>query len=301
MGGGLGVLGGIIESGCAEAAGAGPRLIQPSSWPTCPRSSKPSWADQVEEEGEDGESALSPPITTASPPGRHCCLFQSPTLAPPSDPASPLTASPCPAPSLSGPAYLQFRTFTSSSHATAQILDPSTAAPLLRGGSCNSLPPAFVLAPGCQGSPMLAIAGSCYSQLRVPRRLSQDTSWPVVCPRSRLSQLLVRTSSQSSLHFGLGALASLSNPCSLHSLSQTNVSPASSSRGSLWPPGIPAQSLNYCREVSDRLLSVPGLPLLPSRLPAWSPFPRAQFLLCLPLSQLHCRLPRRSSMETSRH
>ena len=113
LGGGLGVLAGIMKPGCAEAAGAGPRLTQPSSWQTCPRSSKPSWADQVEEEGEDGESALSPRITTASPPGRHCCLFQSPTLAPPSDPASPLTASPCPAPSLPGPAYLQFQMFTS--------------------------------------------------------------------------------------------------------------------------------------------------------------------------------------------
>ena len=190
---------------------------------------------------------------------------------------------------------------SSSSHTTAQILGTSTAAPLLRGGSCNSLPPAFVLAPGCQGSPMLAIAGSYYSQLCVPGWLSQDTSWPVVCPWSRLFQLLVRTSSQRSLHFGLGAPAPPSDLCSLHSLSQTNVSPASSSRGSLWPPGIPAQSLNYCREVSDRLLSIPGLPLLPSGLPAWSPFPRAQFLLCFPLSQLHCRLPRRPSMETSRH
>ncbi|XP_024601794.1 eukaryotic translation initiation factor 3 subunit G isoform X1 [Neophocaena asiaeorientalis asiaeorientalis] len=59
LGGGLGVLGGIMDPGCAEAAGAGPRLTQPSSWPTCPRSSKPSWADQVEEEGEDDKCVTS--------------------------------------------------------------------------------------------------------------------------------------------------------------------------------------------------------------------------------------------------
>ncbi|KAB0400214.1 hypothetical protein E2I00_009502, partial [Balaenoptera physalus] len=59
LGGGLGVLGGIMKPGCAEAAGAGPRLTQPSSWQTCPRSSKPSWADQVEEEGEDDKCVTS--------------------------------------------------------------------------------------------------------------------------------------------------------------------------------------------------------------------------------------------------
>lgn len=37
--------------------GAGTGTRSPIS---CPRSSKPSWADQVEEEGEDGESLCGP-------------------------------------------------------------------------------------------------------------------------------------------------------------------------------------------------------------------------------------------------
>lgn len=89
------------------------------------------------------------------------------------------------------------------------------------------------------------------------------------------------------------------DPCSLHSLSQTNVSPASSSRGSPWPLGIPVQSLSYCREVSDRLHSSPGPSLSPASF-LLVPLTQGSVPLSLPLSQLHYRLPRRSSMETSR-
>ena len=89
------------------------------------------------------------------------------------------------------------------------------------------------------------------------------------------------------------------DPCFLHSLSQTNVSPANSSRGSPWPLGIPVQSLNYCREVSARLHSSPR-PSLSSASFLLVPVTQGSVLLSPPLSQLHCRLPRRSSMETSR-
>ena len=150
-------------------------------------------------------------------------------------------------------------------------------------------------------------------QLRVPGWLSQDTSWPVLCPWSRLSQLLVQASSQRSLDFSLGIpvpahpyptpphppLPPTADPCSLHSLSQTNVSPASSSRGSPWPLGLPVQSQSYCREVSDRLHSSPGPSLSPASF-LLVPLTQGSGPLSLPLSQLHCRLPRRSSMETSR-
>lgn len=89
------------------------------------------------------------------------------------------------------------------------------------------------------------------------------------------------------------------DPCSLHSLSQTNVSPASSSRGSPWPLGIPVQSLSYCQEVSARLLSSPGPSLSPASF-LLVPITQGSVPLSLPLSQLHCHLPRRSSMETSK-
>lgn len=71
-------------------------LTQPSPPQTCLCSSKPSWADQVEEEGEDGEYAGSSQVTAASSPDRS--LPPAPTLAPPSNPASAFTAL-CPAPS----------------------------------------------------------------------------------------------------------------------------------------------------------------------------------------------------------
>lgn len=141
-------------------------------------------------------------------------------------------------------------------------------------------------------------------QLRVPEWLSQDTSWPVLCPWSHLSQLLVQASSQRSLDFSLGVPVPAhpyppADPCSLHSLSQTNVSPASSSRGSPWPLGIPVQSLSYCREVSARLHSSPGPSLSPASF-LLVPITQGSVPLSLPLSQLHCHLPRRSSMETSK-
>lgn len=67
---------------------------------TCPRSSKPSWADQVEEEVEDGEYAWSPRVTAASPspsPAAAACSGPGPPPRPrhrrrtprfPSQPAS---------------------------------------------------------------------------------------------------------------------------------------------------------------------------------------------------------------------
>lgn len=76
-----------------RAGGGLASLTQPSPPQTCLCSSKPSWADQVEEEGEDGEYAGSSQVTAASSPGRS--LPPAPTLAPPSDPTSLFTATLC--------------------------------------------------------------------------------------------------------------------------------------------------------------------------------------------------------------
>ena len=98
-------------------------------------------------------------------------------------------------------------------HATAQALDASTDASLLRGGNCNSHIPAFINTsdrlPMARACPQ-ARDPLCFSllevttgQLRVPGWLSQDTSWTVLSPWSGLSQPLVQTLSQSSLDFSL--------------------------------------------------------------------------------------------------
>lgn len=141
-------------------------------------------------------------------PATAACSSPAPTLSPrqtphfPSQPASAprhpymdqaIASSRC---SLASP---------SSSHVTAQGL---TAAPLLRGGSCNSLPPALCQRPDALvARPCLHAKDTLSLQLlrvitassRVPARLSQGTSWPVLWPWSCLFQLLVWASSQRSL------------------------------------------------------------------------------------------------------
>lgn len=197
-------------------------------------------------------------------------------------------------------------------HATAQVLDASTDASLLRGGNCNSHIPAFI-----NTSDQLPMARACpqardplcfslleviTGQFRVPGWLSQDISWPVLSPWSGFLSSWCRyypkVPSTSAWEF-LSLPPTPADPCFLHSLSQTNVSPANSSRGSPWPLGIPVQSLNYCREVSARLHSSPRPSLSPASF-LLVPVTQGSVPLSLPLSQLHCRLPRRSSMETSR-
>lgn len=115
-------------------------------------------------------------------------------MAPPSDPASPPTPASAPRHPYLGQRIANSRCSlaspSSSPRLTAQAL---IAAPLLWGGSYNSLPSAFVPAPGCfdglplplcQASPILVIALGHYSQLSVPAQLSQRTSWPALCPSS---------------------------------------------------------------------------------------------------------------------
>lgn len=104
----------------------------------------------------------------------HCRLLQRrhrrPIPHPPSRPSAPRHPP-------SGPACRQFQILAGQSlpsHATAQ------SSQLLRGGSCNSLPPAFTLAPDIFMGCFHPCHCSRLLQLRVLAGLSQGTSSPVL-------------------------------------------------------------------------------------------------------------------------
>jgi hypothetical protein len=139
----VGILGRIMGPGCAEAADTGPRCPIPTPPQTCLRSSKPSWADQVEEEGEDGECvyAVAPDRLVTAP-------AESPLPAPGHPPGANLLPTPL---------------------SSFQVPVP--------GGSGNSLVPAFVLAPGwlCGLSPS-------FMRGVFPLLSLLEATTPVLCP-----------------------------------------------------------------------------------------------------------------------
>lgn len=248
----------------------------------------------MEEEGEDGECTRSPGVIAARPEPGDCRRLSSPSLAPcsPSRPAPaprhppwdlPVANSRC---SPSGPCF---------SHVTAQVL-PAVA--LLQGGSCNLPSPVSLLAPGwlhgLAPTFLRGIPHPCHSESPqgYPSALPGQPS-ALGLPFSALAVGII----PKALPSQLGSSCPGADPSSPRCLLQTNVSPASSSRGSLWPLVIPAQSQSYCREVSEDCHSVSGLPLPPA-LPLLIPMTQGSVLLFFPFSQLHCRLPRRSSTET---
>lgn len=141
----------------------------------CPRSSKPSWADQVEEEVEDGECARGPRVAAASPgpatAARPSPRPPAPALSPPSDPAVPFSQ-PLPR------ATLPWAGLSPGPDAHWPAPPPPvpppkpSAAPLLRGGGCNSLPPALCQRPDAPG------ACPCLTP-RKPYPILKDHGFPV--------------------------------------------------------------------------------------------------------------------------
>lgn len=146
-----------------------------------------------------------------STPGRPGSRAPAPSRAPPSGAASP------PAP----PASRQpVATSKCPAGRSPRSLATAQASQLLRGGSCNSQPPAWVRAPdvfmGCPSLSSLPLREITQPAPR-PGTASPGHLVPRPKPLALPSRPLVWASSQKSLHFSLGALAPPAHPSYPHS------------------------------------------------------------------------------------